>query len=269
MTHAAIPSVRRSRWRVLAVLVPLLLSACEQERQAEPLGGDFHALRVVGNTLLYGEHAGVRRSLDGGRTWSASDGAGDAMALVQVRSTVILAGHEVLQTSQDQGQTWTPLGFGSLPAGDLHGFAADPVRPEVWYANVMGRGVFRTTDGKQWTFLSAEPKGAWLLAVGPQPAVYALDGQGLLVSPDGQSWTRRPVEGGQHLDVHPVTGAVYLAGSQGVARSTNQGLTWKRLSFPGAARLVAVDPTRDDQLYAVSVSGVVYRSSDGGTTWND
>ncbi|MBZ9715458.1 sialidase family protein [Deinococcus multiflagellatus] len=249
--------------------VPLLLAACQRGAQSEPLSGDFHALRVVGGTLLYGEHAGVRASQNGGRTWSEPDGSGDAMALVQAGDAVILAGHEVLQTSRNLGQSWTPLPLGTLPGGDLHGFAVDPARPEVWYANVMGRGVYRTTDGQNWSFLSAETTGAWALAAGPQPALYALDSGGLLVSPDGVTWTRRPSRGALHLDVHPVTGAVYVAGPQGVARSTDQGRTWKDLSFPGAARLVAVDPASDHRLYAVSESGVVSRSGDGGATWND
>lgn len=256
-----------THWRALVLTLPLLLSACQREVRPEPLGGDFHALRFVGDTLLYGEHGGVRRSRDGGRTWSAPDGAGDAMALVQTGDAVILAGHEVLQISRDQGQSWTRMPFGTLPDEDLHGFAADPVRHEVWYANVMGRGLYRTTDGQRWSFLSAETKDAWALAAGPQPALYALDGEGLLVSPDGVTWTRRASGGAQHLDVHRVTGAVYAAGPQGVARSTDQGRTWKNLSFPGAARLVALHPTNDQQMYGVSGEGVVYRSSDGGATW--
>lgn len=191
------------------------------------------------------------------------------MALVHAGKTLILAGHEVLQSSQDGGQSWTPLPLGTLPGGDLHGFAADPARPEVWYANVMGRGVYRTTDGQRWSFLSAETRDAWALAAGPQPALYALDSKGLLVSPDGVTWTRRPSGDAQHLDVHPVTGAVYVAGPQGVTRSTDQGRTWKDLSFSGPARLVAVDPANDQRVYAVGLDGVVSHSGDGGTSWVD
>lgn len=54
--------LNRARWRVLALAAPLLLAACQPSAQPEPLSGDFHALRVVGDTLLYGEHGGVRTS---------------------------------------------------------------------------------------------------------------------------------------------------------------------------------------------------------------
>ncbi|MHA0044120.1 hypothetical protein [Deinococcus sp. PEB2-63] len=66
-------------WGVGAALV-LALVGCGRAPKAQTLSGDFHALQVLGSgTVLYGEHAGVRRSVDGGRTWAAPDGAGDAV----------------------------------------------------------------------------------------------------------------------------------------------------------------------------------------------
>ncbi|MCD0164399.1 hypothetical protein [Deinococcus sp. 12RED42] len=255
-------------WGVGAALV-LALVGCARAPKAQTLSGDFHALQVLGSgTVLYGEHAGVRRSVDGGRTWAAPDGAGDAMALTRTRDGTVLAGHEVLKVSRDDGRTWTDLGFGNLPGRDLHGFAVDPGRPEVWYANVMGRGVFRTADGQDWTHLSDATAGASVLAAGPQPALYALDAQGLLVSPDGVTWTRRPdAPRGVHLDVHPDSGVLFLAGPDGAFRSTNQGRTWTSLALPEGARLIAVSPQNGDQLIAVGLSGAVYRSANGGGRW--
>ena len=53
-------------WGVGAALV-LARVGCGRAPKAQTLSGDFHALQVLGSgTVLYGEHAGVRRSVDGG-----------------------------------------------------------------------------------------------------------------------------------------------------------------------------------------------------------
>ncbi|WP_082505585.1 hypothetical protein [Deinococcus sp. Leaf326] len=257
---------RTAGWMLGAALV---LVGCGQAPQAQTLSGDFHALRVLDSgTVLYGEHAGVRRSVDGGRTWDTPDGVGDAMALGQGREVTVLAGHEVLKVSRDEGRTWADQGFGNLPGRDLHGFAVDPGQPQVWYANVMGQGLFRTADGQQWTRLSDATAGASVLAAGPQGMLYALDAQGLLVSPDGGTWTRRlGAPRGLNLDVQPDTGVLFLAGPNGAFRSADQGVTWTPLSLPEGSYLIAVHPQDGGRLVAVGFSGTVYRSSNGGETW--
>lgn len=101
-------------------------------------------------------YAGVARSTDGGLTWTKPDGTGDAMALAAApgRAAVILAGHDVLKVSRDGGVTWQDQGFGNLPGTDLHGFAVRPDRPSTWFANVAGRGLYRTVDGVTWQAVS-------------------------------------------------------------------------------------------------------------------
>ncbi|GGM58211.1 S-layer protein [Deinococcus arenae] len=240
---------------------------------AATLSGDFHALRALpGGTVLYGQHAGVARSTHGGRTWSAPDGAGDAMALAVLpgQDTLILAGHDVLKRSRDGGVTWQNQGFGNLPGTDLHGFAVRPDRPGTWYANVAGRGLYRTADGVTWQAVSPATQDAMTLAAAPGGRLYALSmSQGLVTSPTGVDWarvTRAPAA--VAVDVHPVSGAVYLAGPDGVSRSLDGGQRWETLRLPEGARLVTADPQDDRQLLSVGESGRVYRSSDAGRTWS-
>ena len=250
----------------------------DQVRTAQRLSGDFHALRVLPDgRLLYGQHAGVSVSSDGGRTWGPTDGAGDAMALAssaRTPGTLVLAGHDVLKTSRDGGQTWQDSGFGNLPGTDIHGFAALPDQPDVWYANIAGRGLYRTENGQDWRFVSPATAGAMALAVGPGPfpRLYALTmGDGLIVSDNGTTWQRAgdaPQAAGSGLDVHPVSGNVYIAGPTGVARSEDRGATWTDLNLPEGALLVTADPQDEAKLYAAAESGVVYRSVDGGSTWS-
>lgn len=252
-----------------------------QEGPVSPAGrlsGDFHALRALPDgRLLYGQQAGVSVSADGGRTWSAPDGAGDAMTLSispRVPGVLVLAGHDVLKISRNSGGSWQEASFGNLASTDLHGFAVAPDMPNVWYANIAGLGLYRTEDGRNWKVMSPATAGAMTLTVGPgsTPRLYALTRMdGLIVSDDGRTWQRAeaaPQAAATGLDVHPVSGNVYLAGPGGVARSTDQGASWVKLGLPEGALLVTSDPQDEGQMYAVGESGVVYRSVDGGNAWS-
>lgn len=188
--------------------------------------------------------------------------------------TVVMAGHDVLKVSRDGGQTWQDQDFGNLPGTDIHGFAAFPDQPDVWYANLAGRGLYRTENGQDWRFVSPATAGAMALAAGPgePPHLYALTmDAGLIVSDDGKTWQRAgdaPPAAGSGLHVHPVSGHVYIAGPAGVARSEDKGASWTNLNLPEGALLVTADPQDETKLYTAGESGAVYRSEDGGKTWS-
>jgi photosystem II stability/assembly factor-like uncharacterized protein len=278
MTAKSRPRTRRRSLVVAGVVVAALLGALGwwqfQSRTAGPslLTGDFHSLQLLpGGRLLYGQHEGVSVSVDGGRSWSASDGAGDAMALSSRSGQLIMAGHDVFRISRDGGSTWQNLSFGTLPGTDIHGFAATQ---GAWYANIAGRGLYRSQNQRDWQFVSGATGGAMTLAAGPgaYPRLYALTMQdGLIISDNGTSWQRAsdaPQAAMSGLDVHPVSGDVYLAGPAGVARSRDRGATWENLQLPEGALLVTSDPANEQNLYAAGESGRVYRSLDGGTSWS-
>ena len=235
------------------------------------LSGDFHSLLLLPDgRLLYGQHGGVSVSTDGGRSWSKSDGAGDAMAVSSRSGQLIQAGHDVFKTSRDGGTTWQNLSFGNLPGTDIHGFVATQ---GIWYANMAGRGLYKSQNHRDWQFVSAATGGAMTLAAGPGafPRLYALTMQeGLIVSDTGTAWQRAgdaPQAAMSGLDVHPVSGDVYLAGPAGVARSRDRGATWEKLKLSEGALLVTSDPADERKLYVAAESGRVYRSLDGGTSW--
>lgn len=264
---------------VIAALIGLLAwQALKPGTSGETLGrleGDMHSLMFTDDgRVLYGQHAGIQTSSDGGKTWTAPGGQGDAMGLGASGEMMYLAGHDVFQKSTDGGKTWTSPGFGNLPATDIHGFAVGPSNGWL-YANLAGAGLHRSTDGgKTWQALSGATGDAMALAVGSgtPPKIFAATMRGLTRSSDG-GVTWQPVPNasnllGMALAVDPTNNAVYASSSLGVVRSTDDGETWNETGGPGEAlALIAVDPKDSAHLMTVSGTGQVYSSVDAGKTW--
>jgi photosystem II stability/assembly factor-like uncharacterized protein len=61
---------------------------------------------------------------------------------------------------------------------------------------------------------------------------------------------------------------MYVAMRDGLFKSTDAGETWKALG-KGLKNLaaVAVNPRKPNEVYASTADGVIFRSVDGGTTW--
>jgi photosystem II stability/assembly factor-like uncharacterized protein len=61
---------------------------------------------------------------------------------------------------------------------------------------------------------------------------------------------------------------MYAALRDGVFKSTDTGEHWKPAGRGlNNAAAVAVNPRRPEELYAATTAGVIYRSRDGGRTW--
>ena len=78
--------------------------------------------------------------------------------------------------------------------------------------------------------------------------------------------TNRTVNG---FAVNPVDpNVMYVAMRDGLFRSTDGGAHWTPVG-KGLKNMAAVtvNPKRPDEVYAVTVDGVVFRSTDNGSTW--
>ncbi|MBC7897889.1 MAG: hypothetical protein H7066_20885, partial [Cytophagaceae bacterium] len=167
------------------------------------------------------------------------------------------------------GTTWTPI-FDKQPVASIGDMALDPTNPEVVYvgsgeANVrnsvgFGNGVYKTTDGgKTWRHLGlADTRHISRIVVNP------LDPRKVYVAAIGHAFG--PNE------------------ERGVFMSEDAGETWKKVLYTdnvhGAADL-DIDPVNPNRLYAAlwyfdrkqwtfrsgDEKGGVYRSVDGGKTW--
>jgi photosystem II stability/assembly factor-like uncharacterized protein len=203
------------------------------------------------------------RSDDGGRSWTEPQLAcvRECPRIIHTRMTTLAAdptdpatlwaGIEIdaLYRSRDFGKTWQPVGQG-LSSRDIHGLAIVP-----------GNG-----------------KAARLLASTNNDLNLSTDG--------GESWQPRQI--GKVLPWSYCRGLAQLPGRPEVillgngdgppgtvglvARSTDAGATWQAAHMPGRANSTvwtfAVHSTDANLAYAASVSGEVYRSTDGGASWD-
>ncbi|NIO69572.1 MAG: hypothetical protein GTN71_11215, partial [Anaerolineae bacterium] len=122
--------------------------------------------------------------------------------------------------------------YGELPA--VNALAVDPYQPGVLYVGTDGHGVYRINDDdgrnsyKLVGGLSLYDAHVNSVVVGPDSRLYALTSDGLFVT---------------------------------------DGDTWQKLSLPELAVSLAVAPDNPQTLYAGCVSTGIYRTTDGGQTW--
>lgn len=158
-------------------------------------------------------------------------GVAIACTLVLVRGGVVEAGLNA----------WTGNG---PPGGDVSTLAIDPQNPSTLYAGTFAAGMFKSTDGgDRWDLVFPL---FFLTSVAIDP-----------VKPD----------------------TIYAGALESVFVSTNGGIDWKPIGTPemtGAARAIAIGSATAPTLYVGTDclyfncredTPHVFRSSDGGTTW--
>ena len=202
------------------------------------------------------------RSTDGGRTWSepANTFVAECPRIIYNRVTTLAAdaadpdtvwcGVEIdsLRVSRDRGATWSVIGEG-LSSRDIHAIAVVRSNGRTHHLASTNNDLNLSTDrGVTW---QPQKVGATL------PWNYC---RGLAVHAENPSIVLMG-----NGDAPPGTvGAV--------ARSTDGGRTWQTAEMPGRANStiwnIAVNPVDPNLIYASSVSGEVYRSSDGGAAWS-
>jgi photosystem II stability/assembly factor-like uncharacterized protein len=157
-----------------------------------------------------------------------------------------------------RGAVWTARGPDNI-GGRITDVVVDPTNDSTVFAGAAEGGVFRTFDGGQsWTPLFDQMPslaiGALALEPGNPNVVYAGTGE-----------------------VNPGGGSVAYGGS-GLYRSTDQGDSWSLIGLEDSGTIgrIVVDPS-DPLTIFVAANGMqwqastergVYRSTDGGATWD-
>ena len=241
---------------------------------------DVHALiwsPTEPNTIFFGHHNGLLKSIDGGRTWQPTSLTNaDAMSLAtspKAPTRMYAAGHGIFRRSDDGGATWTEP-VGDLQGADIHGFAQNPADPDRLYALVADRGILTSPDaGATWIPVSSAPSHGAL-------AVSA-DGQTLLLgtgfsvqesSDHGASWKPSGAElpGNAQvlgLAVDPAGNRIFAATSLGLYQRRGGGTTWEPTPLTGVILTVAISPVQPNSVLVVDDQKRVFRSDDGGATW--
>ncbi len=171
--------------------------------------------------------------------------------------------------SRTQVEGWVQNGPISTNFGLVYGegvgridrLAFHPTQPNVLFAGSPHGGLFKTTNsGEEWFPISEYVASLGVSGIAVHPVnpdtIYVLSG-------DGDS-----------SDDGLVNSYNYRSQCNGVYKSTNGGMTWRKLSeFPGVAdtvlyrgRNLIIDPTNPLILYAATSLGL-FRTNNGGLSW--
>ncbi|MBL9202671.1 MAG: hypothetical protein JNL39_19315 [Opitutaceae bacterium] len=178
--------------------------------------------------------------------------------------------------SSDNGRTWDVV---ACPArATLTGVAfATLAAPRTGWAVGHDAVILGTTDGGQtWakSFQGENPNDSFLdvIALDAQRAI-AVGAYGLFVTTAnaGKTWSKKKISDD---DVHlnrisrAARGTLYLAGERGtLLRSTDQGLTWTKISAPYEGSFYGILPLDRGALLAHGLRGHVFHSADDGVNW--
>jgi photosystem II stability/assembly factor-like uncharacterized protein len=237
-------------------------------------------------SILYSNGLPIRRSTDGGDTWTVSHPGGGAMAthptLFNVAFLLTASG---LRRTLDGGQSWEPYGTGLPGAFDGPQLAISGPNPQVLMAGSLFHGVYRSLDGGLTWAPMPSPPFLYVSGIDADPAtsgrfLWRPPTFGLAVTDDdGETWSRIDPLSTENVVVSafdPTTpGAVvaglsheHLAGQ--IFRTDDLGETWSRLPADGLSggpvSSIVTHPTQTGIAYAASPVGV-HRTDDGGASW--
>ena len=267
---------------VLASLARPAAAGVDRWTPIGPDGGTVQALAAdpgTPGTLYAGtDGGGVWKSTDGGIHWlSASRGLGspDIYALAAspgASGTVWAATGGGIYKSTDGGALWRRVWYEAPRPDDAFpawtsSIAADPTDPDVVWAGTVRGLILKTTDGgASWGLSLDSPAQVGTILIDPTDpdTVYTV---GWKTVDGGATW--QEMEGHGLLAFHPSNPRILYSGGDGIWKSLDAGATWTRLAaFDYSVDSLLVDPSNPNVLIASQAGLGIFRSGDGGHTWN-
>lgn len=237
------------------------------------------------NELYAATHYGLIRGVDDTNWARVGNSEDDFMGFSMHPtngSTFWSSGHPKVKTveyhnlgvriSKDGGFTWEEI---AMKGVDFHAMAVSPANPDTLWAYAAGK-LHRSDDGGygwQPVQTAATPS---ILTITPSPAeverLYVAAGtQGAFKSKDGGStWERFLDAPATTLAIDPKNPAVmFSAGPAGISKSSDGGENWTPLPLDtsGIVLHLAINPQDPNILYAATAQSAIYKTSDGGATW--
>ncbi len=216
--------------------------------QAEMRGQSIRALARSdsdANVLVAGTLKGIFRSMDNGTHWKQISPRGSAeihevqsIAIDPTDPNVIYAGtwHLPWKTI-DGGATWHNIKEGIIDDSDVFSIIVDPKDPETVYASACS-GIYKSTNAGE---LFRKVQGI----------------------PSTARRTRKLEQDPGELNI------VYAGTTEGLYRTLDAGDKWERLTPADViVNDVYVDPSNSKHVLIATDRGGVYRSEDGGVTFD-
>ena len=278
-------------------------SETESVSSENPTYGHVHALlrNPVDGRLLMGTHNGLFKSSDEGKTFTKVDVKGNVTAMDFMNfaynpdtKTIFAGGHDLgVVKSIDSGEAWEKTDSG-ITGTDIHALASNPLEPNRLYAFSVDNGVFGTKDnGASWNRIDDGPANPSVRAFGYMGTPSSMDrgmktdkttNIGYLWAGTGGGlyssfacfcgWTKTSGISDNAtiytLAPHPVNLSSMLAGTKdGIYRTNDEGKSFTLISkdIKDIAG-ITFDQTNPKRVFAVTISGLVFRSEDAGNTWS-
>jgi photosystem II stability/assembly factor-like uncharacterized protein len=240
-------------------------------------------------------YIGGRHSTDGGLTWQPfgplTGGGQFAVVPGDPQTGYVCDSVFAVQKTTDGGLTWQvkDQGLTGMVCRSMDVSRVDPLR--IYTPLVGWEGYYRSSDGAgSWSF-APMVGAAWVRQVVEDPfdaqRLYAL-AHDLYVSTDGGgSWpdvgwnlTPMPPDGSPHTIVpdpftagHLLLGwnsGAWAAGTGQLYSSSDHGASWQGVALPNAVtsiNSIAFDPETPGLAWLTTNATGVYRSTDGGASW--
>ncbi len=240
-------------------------------------------LASAAGTLFAATPAGVRRSLDNGRTWHiAGEREAVPFAAVVLPSPMFEQDHAVYATgragayrSRDGGNTWSLILGGSA-------ILALATAPGILFAGSEDDGLLRSSDdGRTWSSANPGVLDLSILCVALSPdfahdrVAFLGTTSGLYRSRNGgASWRSVELGGAEPaiqclaMSPHFHTDHLVFAGTEddGLLRSTDGGESWRPPPGLTARTVNALSISTNQEIAAATEQGVAI-STDGGESW--
>jgi photosystem II stability/assembly factor-like uncharacterized protein len=239
------------------------------------------------NTIYFGNQDGFWKSVDGGATVRLTlrtTGLNDVsvLAIDPRRPDHVYAGGDDgrfwgLSRSTDGGNTWKRLRARFWPYDSIRDLEVGPAQRPPLLAGFLAGGVFRSANaGTNWRAANRGLSSAGVIALSGDPSrrstVYAgMDfWGGVARSADaGRHWSKRRLLGRSVIAFASSGGTVFAAARDGIYRSRDHGLAWRRvLAKRDSPWTVAVAPSDPRFVYTSFTQKGVFRSHDGGRSWH-